>query len=78
VLDVDGPSDAVHDALRWSEADVEPLGAERSRVRIGSGSTDALLRVVTMLAGSFGVVVREPDELSARVDDLVVRLRRVP
>jgi predicted DNA-binding transcriptional regulator YafY len=78
VLDVDGPSDAVHDALRWSDADVEPLGAERSRVRIGSGSTDALLRVVTMLAGSFGVVVREPDELSARVDDLVVRLRRVP
>jgi predicted DNA-binding transcriptional regulator YafY len=78
VLDVDAPSEAVHDALRWSDADIEPLRAERSRVRIGSGSTDALLRVVTMLAGSFGVVVREPDELSARVDDLVVRLRRVP
>jgi len=76
VLDVDGPSDAVRDALSWSDAEVEELGAARSRVRIGSGSTDALVRVVTMLAGSFAVAVREPDDLAARVDQVVARLQR--
>lgn len=76
LLDVDGPADAVRDALRWSDADVEALGADRARVQIGSGSNDALVRVVTMLAGSFAVVVREPDELAARIDELVARLRR--
>ena len=76
VLDVNGPSDAVRDVLRWSDAEVEELGAARSRVRIGSGSTDALVRVVTMLAGSFAVVVREPDDLAARVDEVVARLQR--
>ena len=76
LLDVDGPAEAVRDALRWSDAEVEERGAARSRVRIGSGSNDALLRVVTMLAGSFAVVVREPEELATRVDELVARLRR--
>jgi predicted DNA-binding transcriptional regulator YafY len=76
VLDVNGSSDAVRDMLRWSDAEVEELGAARSRVRIGSGSTDALVRVVTMLAGSFAVAVREPDDLAARVDQVVARLQR--
>jgi hypothetical protein len=76
LLDVGGPPDAVRDALRWSDAQVEELGAARARVRIGSGSTDALLRVVTMLASSFAVVVREPEDLAARVDQVVARLRR--
>ena len=76
LLDVGGPAEAVRDALRWSDAEVEELGAARARVRIGSGSTDALLRVVTMLASSFPVVVREPADLAARVDEVVARLRR--
>ena len=76
LLDVGGPPEAVRDALRWSDAEVEELGTARARVRIGSGSTDALLRVVTMLASSFPVVVREPADLAARVDEVVARLRR--
>jgi predicted DNA-binding transcriptional regulator YafY len=76
LLDVDGTPDAVREALSWSDAEIEPLGKRRSRVRVGSGSNDALLRIVTMLAGSFAVAVREPDELAARVDDVVARLRR--
>jgi predicted DNA-binding transcriptional regulator YafY len=76
LLDVGGPPDAVREALHWSDAEVEELGAARSRVHVGSGSSEALLRIVTMLAGSFAVVVREPDELAARVDEVVARLRR--
>jgi predicted DNA-binding transcriptional regulator YafY len=76
LLDVDGTPDAVREALSWSDAEIEPLGRRRSRVRVGSGSNEALLRIVTMLAGSFAVAVREPDELATRVHDLVARLRR--
>jgi predicted DNA-binding transcriptional regulator YafY len=76
LLEVGGAPDAVRAALRWSDAEVEELGPDRSRVRVGSGSTEALVRVVTWLAGSYPVVVREPDELAARVDELVARLRR--
>jgi predicted DNA-binding transcriptional regulator YafY len=76
VLEVDAAPDAVRDMLRWSDADVEELGDGRAHVRIGSGSNEALLRVVTWLAGQYAVVVREPDELVVRVDELVARLRR--
>jgi hypothetical protein len=76
LLDVHAAADAVRDALRWSDAEIEELGPERTRVRVGSGSTDASVRVVTWLAGSFPVVVLEPEELAARVDQLVARLRR--
>ena len=76
VLEVDGAPDAVRDMLRWSDAEVEELGDGRARVRVGSGSNEALLRVVTWLAGQYAVIVREPDELAARVEQLVVRLRR--
>jgi predicted DNA-binding transcriptional regulator YafY len=75
LLDVAGPPDAVREQLRWSDAEVEVLAVDRARVRIGSGSNDALLRIVTMLADSFGVVVREPDELARRVEVVVARLR---
>ena len=76
VLEVDGAPDVVRDMLRWSDAEVEELGDGRAHVRVGSGSNEALLRVVTWLAGRYAVVVREPDELAARVGELVVRLRR--
>jgi len=76
LLDVDAPADDVRNALRWSDADVEAIEPGRSRVRIGSGSHDALLRVVTMLAGSFAVAVREPAELADRVEQVVARLQR--
>ena len=76
VLEVDGAPDAVRDMLRWSDAEVEELDDGRAHVRVGSGSNEALLRIVTWLAGRYAVVVREPDELAARVEQLVVRLRR--
>ncbi len=76
VLEVDGAPDVVRDMLRWSDAEVEELGDGRAHVRVGSGSNEALLRVVTWLAGRYAVVVRAPDELAARVEELVVRLRR--
>jgi predicted DNA-binding transcriptional regulator YafY len=75
LLEVDGAPDAVRDMLRWSDAEVEELGDGRAHVRVGSGSNEALLRVVTWLAGRYAVVVREPDELAVRVEQLVVRLR---
>ncbi len=54
--------------LRGNDADVEPIGVGRSRVRVGSGSNEWLLSIVAMLAGSFRVVVREPADLVARVE----------
>ena len=47
-------------------------GARRpsaARVRVGSGEHDALVRVVTWLAGSFPVVVREPDDAGRALVD---------
>lgn len=76
LLDVGASADVVRDALRWSDAEVDPIGVGRSRVRIRSGSSDALLRVVTMLAGSCTVTVREPAELAERVEQVVARLGR--
>src|SRR4051794_33859937 len=76
VLEVDGDADAVRAMLHWSDAEVDRVGDGRVRVRIGSGSNEALLRVVTWLAGRYAVVVREPDDLATRVDQLVTRLRR--
>ena len=50
VLEVDGAPDAVRDMLRWSDAEVEELDDGRAHVRVGSGSNEALLRIVTWLA----------------------------
>ena len=76
LLEVGASADMVRDALRWNDADVDAIGVGRSRVRIRSGSSDALLRVVTMLAGSCTVAVREPAELVERVEQVVARLGR--
>jgi predicted DNA-binding transcriptional regulator YafY len=74
LLDVQGPADAVRDLLHWGGADVEALDESTSRVRIGGGSDEQLVRVVTWLAGTYPVVVREPEELATRVTALVARL----
>ena len=73
-LDVHGPADAVRELLHWSGADVEAVDSTSSRVQVSGGSDEQLLRVVTWLAGTFPVVVREPEALAARVDELAARL----
>ena len=58
LLEVGGAADAVRAALRWSDAEVEELGADRSRVRVGSGSDrGAACASSPWLAGSYPVVV---------------------
>jgi predicted DNA-binding transcriptional regulator YafY len=75
LLEVDGPADAVRALLRGNDADVDELDGERSRVRVGSGSNEWLLSIVAMLASSFRVVVHEPADLVARVEQAVAHLR---
>ena len=75
LLDVDGPADAVRALLRGNDADVEAVVADRSRVRVGSGSNEWLLSIVAMLASSFRVVVREPADLVSRVEQVAAHLR---
>jgi predicted DNA-binding transcriptional regulator YafY len=75
VLDVSAPASAVRELLSWGGADVEELDDSTSRVQVSGGSADELVRVVTWLAASHPVAVREPDELATRVADLAARLR---
>ena len=76
VLEIGAPAETVREHLGRAEFEIEGLGAERCRVRIASGGDDALVRIVTWLAGSYPVVVLEPASVAARIDDLVARLRR--
>ena len=65
-----GPPEGVREALRWVDADVEPLGDGRCDVRVRVESEDWLVAVVATLAASFDVEVRDDP-------DLVAHLRRV-
>jgi predicted DNA-binding transcriptional regulator YafY len=76
LLEVDGPTDAVREVLRWTDAEVEAVGADRSRVTVGSGSNEWLLNIVALLACSFPVVVHAPVDLLERADRVAVHLRR--
>jgi len=76
VLDVDADVDTVRAALHWGDARFEVVAPRRCRVRVEGSSDDALVRVVTWLAGRYAVRVVEPDAVATRVDDLVARLTR--
>ena len=69
-------ADAVRDALRWSDAEIEELGPERTRVRSRKWEHRRVGACRHLARRFIPVVVREPDELAARVDQLVARLQR--
>jgi predicted DNA-binding transcriptional regulator YafY len=74
LLDVDTDVDTLRDALHWGDSQFE-VTASGSRLRIERSSDDALLRVVTWLAGRYPVAVVEPDSVATLVDQLKTRLR---
>jgi predicted DNA-binding transcriptional regulator YafY len=74
VLEVDADTDTLRAALHWGDADFAPTASGGCRVRIEGSSDDALLRVVTWLAGRHPVTVVEPPSVAALVTDLVARL----
>jgi predicted DNA-binding transcriptional regulator YafY len=74
LLDVAADPDTLRAALHWGDTQLEPSAAGGCRVRIDGSSDDALLRVVTWLAGRYPVTVVEPDSLATLVADLVARL----
>jgi predicted DNA-binding transcriptional regulator YafY len=78
LLEVHGPADALAEMLHWHGAEIEPLGADRTSVRVSGGSDEHVVRVVTWLAASYRVVVREPDAVAARVAELAARLTPAP
>ena len=74
VLEVDADVDTLRAALHWGDADFAPSATGGCRVRIEGSSDDALLRVVTWLAGRHPVTVVEPPSVATLVTDLVARL----
>ena len=74
VLEVDADVDTLRAALHWGDADFAPTASGGCRVRIEGSSDDALLRVVTWLAGRHPVTVVEPPSVATLVTDLVARL----
>ena len=74
VLEVDTDVDTARAALHWGESQFEPTASGGCRVRIEGSSDDALVRVVTWLAGRHPVAVVEPPSVAALVDQLRSRL----
>src|SRR5262249_35486741 len=74
VLVVDAEPDALRADLHWGDTQFEPVASGRCRVRIEGSNDDALLRVVTWLAGRHRVTVVEPQSVVALVADLTANL----
>jgi predicted DNA-binding transcriptional regulator YafY len=73
-LEVHADADTLRAELHWGDTEIDAVDAERSRIRIEGGNDDALLRVVTGLAGRHPVAVIEPDSLATRVAEVAARL----
>jgi hypothetical protein len=74
VLEVDADVDTLRAALHWGDAELTPTASGGCRVRVEGASDDALLRVVTWLAGRHRVAVVEPESVAALIDQLKSRL----
>jgi predicted DNA-binding transcriptional regulator YafY len=74
LLEVDTDADTLRAVLHWGKTQIDPVASGGCRVRIDGASDDALLRVITWLAGRYPVAVVEPASLAARIADLVARL----
>ena len=74
LLDVDTDVDTLRAALHWGDSQFEVTGSG-CRVRIEGSSDDALVRVVTWLAGRHPVAVVEPESVATLVESLKTRLR---
>jgi predicted DNA-binding transcriptional regulator YafY len=69
------PSAEIRERMRWSERDVTPIDAARSRVRLRADTIEWLDVLVALLATHFDVSVEEPPELAQRLATLAARLR---
>jgi predicted DNA-binding transcriptional regulator YafY len=75
-FEVDEAADVVTRALRWAGVEVEPVDADRCRVRVGADSHERLIFVVAIAATEFELTDLEPAELCARVATVAARLAR--
>lgn len=71
---VAAPAEDVQAAVRWSEAEVEPIAAHTCRVHLKADATQWLDTMVVMLALSFPIEVEEPADLRPRLAELAHRL----
>ncbi len=71
----EGAVDDVRSALRWADAQVDPVDAGHSRVRLKAEGPEWLDTLVAMVATCFPIVVEGPDELAPRLALLAERLR---
>jgi predicted DNA-binding transcriptional regulator YafY len=69
-----GPLDAVRDAVRWADADVEAIDERTSRVRVRAESVELLVSTIVMIAIAFDVEIHDAAEAAARTRDLARRL----
>jgi predicted DNA-binding transcriptional regulator YafY len=74
LLEVGADADTLRAALHWGDTQIDAVATDRCRVRIEGTSDDALVRVITWLAGRHAVTVVEPAAVAACVDELVSRL----
>jgi predicted DNA-binding transcriptional regulator YafY len=74
-LVVAAPAAEVRERMRWSERDVTPIDAARSRVRLRADTGEWIDVLVALLATHFDVSVEEPPELAERLATLAARLR---
>jgi predicted DNA-binding transcriptional regulator YafY len=76
LLEVGASADDVRAELHWGDTQVDDVDAHTCRARIEGGNDDALVRVVTWLAGRYSVAVLEPASVVARVDEVLARVTR--
>ena len=71
-----GPADEVRQAIRWTDAEVEPVDDTTCRVRLRADHMDWLVSNISMLAVVVDIDVREPADVATRVTELATRLGR--
>jgi predicted DNA-binding transcriptional regulator YafY len=71
-----GPADEVRAAIRWADAEVEPVDARTCRVRFRADHMDWLVSNISMLAVVVDIDVTEPADVATRVTELAARLGR--
>jgi predicted DNA-binding transcriptional regulator YafY len=74
LLEVDTDVETLRDALHGGDTEIDAVPSGGCRVRIEGANEEALLRVVTWLAGHHPVAVVEPPSLATRVAELAAHL----
>jgi len=77
VVDVHASPEEVRKVVRWSDAEVEPVGEGRCRVRLRADSIGWLVTAIAMVAVHFEVELHATPEVAGRIAELRARLDRV-